>query len=95
MCPVTDLTGASEWHDDCSAFSLLVMIKGPDLLVMVEDPVVEVACAPCTIRRLHTSAIHRLHHVQYVDCTQVQYVDCIMYSTSTALKCNMLTTNVH
>ena len=36
---------------------------------------VEVACAPCTIRRLHTCAIRRLHHVQYVDCTQVQYVD--------------------
>ena len=38
VCPVTDLTGASEWHDDCSTFSLLVMIEGPDLLVMVEDP---------------------------------------------------------
>ena len=28
---------------------------------------VEVACAPCTICRLH--------HVQYINCTQVQYVD--------------------
>ena len=36
---------------------------------------VEVACAPCTICQLHTSAICRLHHVQYVDCTQVQYIN--------------------
>ena len=38
MHPVTDLTGASEQHDDCSAFGLLAMIEGPDLLAMVEGP---------------------------------------------------------